>query len=207
MLLFKFFLISFSVLSFAQEDVYIDKFAFKVGSEAYTVSDIETSFSYLRFIDCIQPNNFLVSSSFLPLFQLKEMNFKSVKSNESFTNDEKKYFKKVIPFYKMLIYKNTYEIVVKKDLVQAMELQARKNSCLQFLSKKSNTVLSSDENFKNIMQLELFLRSRFWNSDKTGPSNSQEFQKAVKSALELTKSVSKQITHQLYWIIDENRGL
>ncbi len=176
-----------------------DKFIFKISNEVYNVQDIINYNSYLEFMHCIEPSQFLINSVYLPWFKTTLSKLTSYKNEKAFTPEEKKYYIKIIPFFKMLIYKNTYDLVIKDDLISAMEMQAKKHSCYKHLDKNIEFKLSKNDIFLNLMKLELFLRSRFWNSARVSETRKEDLKKASASVLELTKSVSKQIVHLLYW--------
>lgn len=185
-----FFVISMSAHA---KKILSDVFVFKIANEVYSLRDLKSHYQGMLNLNCVYPD------SLLYMIFKQEFSKESKKNfvySKKFTSSQKLYFNSVLTFYKLLIYSKSYEINIKDSLERYFYLSSRQNNCSEemFNGKKKFT-----SEFKEIMSLEIFIRSRFLPTEIQGKSTPVDIQKAVKSAKDLVKSIDKQISEEVYW--------
>ncbi len=177
----------------AKETILMDKVAFKVATEVFTINDLKNYSESMNTMKCIYPSSLLIQ-----VFKKEFFSYPKhvLDIKKSYTGQQKAYLNSVIKFGKLLVYSRSYEVNMKSSLETYFYHSAKKNNCklMIFDREKKFTPI-----FKELMELEIFVRSRFLPSESQGKSTSEDIKKAIISAKDLVKSINKQIEQEVYW--------
>ncbi len=195
-LLFSLFI--FSAGAFSQKEkapVSSDRFIMKILDKTVSLQDIGFQLRNLSALNCIYDDALVVryfDKSFLPELKgfLAKMPGDS-KDVRTFLHSQEPTLKKIRTFFKMLRYSEDQKGNVSPELAKLIREGTKENKC-------GTSVLYKDTlktNFIALMQMELYLRSRYGNQLKT----SRNFEE-VRSSVDLfVESLDKQFPHEYYW--------
>jgi hypothetical protein len=174
-----------------------DRMIFKVARSVYSQNDLLQKFTDIGNLSCLYPDS-LLRKIFLKEFQKSDLQQTFRRLNSTKLSDEqKKYFLNLIPFMKLFIYAKSQSVVVNPSISKYFILSAKKNSCSQATSFNSDNSLKPG--LAEMLRLEIFVRSRFLPSEKSGKTNDQDISKAIIAAKNLMKSIDRQIEEEVYW--------
>lgn len=169
-----------------------DKFVFKVSGEVFSLNEIKQTFQQVRNLECIYPESLLIRV-FHKEFQPEKKKFFVFK--EQFETESKLYFEQIIPFFKLMVYSRSYEVKVNQAIEKYFALAAKQNKC----DKSAIDQRKLSAAFREIVELEIFIRSRFLPAEKQGKADSGDLKKAVLAAQNLMASIQDQIEEEVYW--------
>lgn len=112
------------------------------------------------------------------------------------TSDQKKYFGRMIDLAKILVYSRSYNIQVEEKLEKFFYLRAKESRCGEDVFNHKKRLTS---NFKDLLKLEMFLRTRFLPTQKSVQLSKEDYKKAIKGAKNLIQSISDQLDEAVYW--------
>jgi len=175
------------------ETILKDKFVFKINSEVFSILDLKEYNDQLENLFCVYTDSIL--------YQIFKNDFKANKSvifdiHKEFSVTQKQYFSKLKTFAKGLVYKRNYDVLVNSYLKNYFKLSLKKNKC------SSSVLLESKEfnsKFYELIEYEIFLRSRFLPTDKQGKTTPGDYSRAVEGATNLLKSIDSQIEAEIFW--------
>jgi hypothetical protein len=188
------FILSVDIFASVSSDVsFQDKYAFKVSKEVFSLQDLNNYFFELNNLKCYYPDSLLAK-----IFkdEMKLENKKFLRYTESFSKLQKMYFIKLIDFSKLLLYSRSHDVKVNSALVKYFYTTARKKKC-NLKSFSSSTKFHPKT--KELIRLEVFARSRFLPTEKSGNVTPDEYKKAIGSARALIMSITRQIDEEVYW--------
>ena len=170
-----------------------DAIVFKVAQTVFTMVDLEEYYRQANNLKCIYPESIIsriFTEEFLP-------NKKALLTyRKPFTDSQKNYFKELIEFAKLLIYSESQKVVVKPSITKYFYLNAKNSGCsIESFSKTGEL----EGRLKELVRLEVFSRSRFLPSERSGLATEDDIEKAIISAKNLLKSIGKQIDDEFYW--------
>lgn len=171
-----------------------DRFLIKILDRTVSLQDISFQLRNTEAINCVFDDSFVVR--FFEKSFIKELN----KFVRDFPQDEveiRRYLhaheavlKKIRYLFKMLRYSEDQKTVITPKLSQVIRESTKENKC-------NTDVLYKDTlktNFINLLELELYLRSRYG-----GQLKKQNFD-SVRSSIDLfIESLDKQFGHEYYW--------
>lgn len=192
-LLYSFFItgVSAQVLTPVSSDRYI----MKILDRTVSIQDIGFQLRNLGALHCIYDDAFVIryfDKKFLP--ELKTFMDKFPKENtdiRTYLQANELILKKIRTFFKMLRYSEDQEGNVSLELAKLIREGTKENRC-------GTSVLYKDTlktNFIALLQMELYLRSRYGNQLKT----SRNFEEIRSSADLFVESLDKQFPHEYYW--------
>lgn len=179
----------------AQAPVSSDRFLMKILDRTVSVQDIGFQLRNLNALHCIYDDAFVVmyfEKSFLAELKefLRDMP-KDTTALRSFLHAREKTLKKIRTFYKMLRYSEDQKGNVSSELQKLIREGTTENKC-------GTAVLYKDTlktNFIALLQMELYLRTRYGNQMKSSKSFEE-----VRSSVDLfVESLDKQFPHEYYW--------
>ena len=167
----------------------------KILDRTVSVQDIGFQLRNLGALNCIYDDSIVVKyfdKKFLP--DLKTFLDKlpsETKEIRTYLHTQDPVLKKLRTFFKMLRYSEDQKGNVSPELTKLIRESSKENRC-------GSDVLYKDTlktNFLSLLQLELYLRSRYGNQLKT----SKNFEE-VRSSIDLfVESLDKQFPHEYYW--------
>jgi sulfur relay (sulfurtransferase) DsrC/TusE family protein len=177
------------------EVVSSDRFLIKILDRTVSLQDIKYQFRNLKALHCIYDDSFVIR--FFEKNFLKELD-KFLQDFPEGDEEVRRYLhrhesilKKIRYFFKMLRYSEDQKTDVSPKLTQLIRESAKENKC-------NSEVLYKDTlktNFIALMEMELYLRSRYGGQLK----GSSQFD-AVRQSIELfIESLDKQFQHEYYW--------
>lgn len=171
-----------------------ERFLLKILDKTVSTQDMKFQLRNLEALDCIYEDSFVVQlfkKSFITEFKefLKKMPDQD-EEVRSYLHKNENFLKKIRFFFKMLHYAKDQKAEVSSQLNKLIRESAKENKCnLDVLYKDR---LKS--NFTELMEMEIYLRSRYGNQLKAHNFES------VRQSLELfVESLDKQFTHEYYW--------
>ena len=188
----------FNFFNYAQAEssvIHQDRMIFKVSRTVFSQNDLLKIFTDINDLSCLYPESLLVQI-FHKEFSQKNIKYFSPRVGLELLASQKAYFLRIIPFMKLLTYAKSQSVVVNPSLSKYFYLSAKKKSC-SVLGFKSDKTLKPG--LGAILRLEVFVRSRFLPSEKSGKTNSDDIQKAIQAAKNLMKSIGRQIGEEVYW--------
>ena len=130
------------------------------------------------------------------LLQKVSTNQKFLEYRDQFSKADKTYYLSLIDFSKLLVYSRSQNVVVNPNIEKFFYLMATRKKC-------SMTGFNSDKTFsakfKKIVELEVFVRSRFLPTEKNDKTTKADIDKAVLASQNLLKSIARQIEEEVYW--------
>ncbi len=180
----------------APELISTDRFLLKVVDRAITLQDINYQLRNLNALDCIY-SDALVVSYFEKSF-LKELET-FVKGLPKEDAEVSKYLhahadllKKIRHFFKMLRYSEDQNKKVTYELSKLIREGTRENNCQKAILHKD----SLKSNFKSLIEMELYLRSRYEAQLRSSKRNFDFIRPSIDLFVE---SLDKQFLHEYYW--------
>lgn len=172
-----------------------DRFLLKILDRTISLQDIKYQLRNLKGLDCIYEDAFIIrffGKSFLKDLELFIQNFPTQdQAVKTYLHQNEEVLKKVRFFFKMLRYSEDQKTDVSPDLTKLIRQSAKANKC-------STEVLYKDSlktNFRALMEMELYLRSRYGGQLK----NASQFEAVGQSIDLLIESLDKQFQHEYYW--------
>lgn len=180
----------------AQELVSSDRFLLKILDRTISLQDINYQLRNLKALDCIYPEA-LVVTYFEKKF-LKELDSfvsKFPKEDDDvirYMHDHSDLLKNIRYFFKMLRYSEDQNKKVSAELTKLIREGTRENNCQKAILHKD----SLKTNFKSLVEMELYLRSRYEGQLK---GQKRDFD-TIRSSIDLfVDSLDKQFQHEYYW--------
>lgn len=170
-----------------------DKFVFKLSGEVFTVKEVRDYYESAYNLNCIFNGSLLYRVFFKDKIK-RETDFFTI--NKNYSQVQKEFFSELLPFGKSLVYIRSYTIKIKPSIIKYFQLKAKKNNCNTSVFKKDQTL---SRKFREILELEIFLRTRFLPTEIEGQISSDDLNKAVLSARNLLKSINEQLDQEIYW--------
>jgi len=180
----------------APEFISSDRFLLKVVDRAITIQDISYQLRNLNALNCIY-SDALVVSYFEKSF-LKELDtfIKGLPKEDAevskYLHGQADLLKKIRHFFKMLRYSEDQNKKVTYELSKLIREGTRENNC-------QNAILHKDSlktNFKSLIEMELYLRSRYEGQLKSSKRNFDFIRPSIDLFVE---SLDKQFLHEYYW--------
>lgn len=173
-----------------------DRFLLKVLDRAISLQDVGYQLRNLKALDCIYADALVVSyfeKNFMTGLDGLIKNFPKEEAKVSkYLHDHEEILKKIRYFFKMLRYSEDQNKKVSSELSKLIREGTRENNC-------QNSILHKDSlktNFKSLMEMELYLRSRYEGQLR---SNKRNFD-FIRPSIDLfVESLDKQFLHEYYW--------
>lgn len=172
-----------------------DRYIMKILDRTVSLQDVGFQLRNLNALNCVYDDAFVIQyfdKKFLP--DLKAFLEKLPKGNKeirTYLHAHDLILKKIRTFFKMLRYSEDQDGNVSPDLAKLIREGTKENRC-------GTSVLYKDTlktNFIALLQMELYLRSRYGNQLKT----SRNFEE-IRSSVDLfVESLDKQFPHEYYW--------
>ena len=193
------FLLLFNVLIgglHASELVSSDRFLFKILDRAITLQDMTYQARNLKALNCIYSDAMVISyfeKSFLS--ELDQFISKFPSSDEDvvkYLHENSEILKKSRYFFKMLRYSEDQNKKISIELSKLIREGTRENNCQKSILHKD----SLKTNFKSLVEMEIYLRSRYEGQLKGQKKNFD----IIRPSIDLfVDSLDKQFTHEYYW--------
>lgn len=180
----------------AQELVSSDRFILKILDRTISLQDINYQSRNLRALDCIY-SDALVVTYFEKKFLTDLDGFlkKFPAGDEEvvrYLHAHADLLKKVRFFFKMLRYSEDQNSKISVELTKLIREGTRENNCQKAILHKD----SLKTNFKSLIEMELYLRSRYEGQLK---GNRRDFD-TIRTSIDLfVDSLDKQFQHEYYW--------
>lgn len=180
----------------ATELVTQDIFLFRVTNEVFSLNDLREQQQILKEFRCMYPSSLLLKTfSSLIRGELKGIfHVKNIK-RPKYTKKQIRYFQNFLDMHSLKMYSKAHRVSVGDSLAKAFYLTGSRAKC-QMTGFKANKQFRPI--LREIVRLELFLRSRFLPGEGTSTEN-VDYPKAIKSVRVLTKSIKKQVEREVYW--------
>ena len=172
-----------------------DRFLMKILDKTISLQDVTFQLRNVKALSCIYEDSFVLQyfkKDFVN--QLEEFVSKMPTEDEevrSYLTTKKETLKSIRYFFKMLTYAEDQKIEVSTKAKSLIRESAQENQC-------NSNVLYKDSlktNFISLMEMEIYLRTRYGNQVKT-----KESFEAIRSSIEIfIESLDKQFTHEYYW--------
>lgn len=170
-----------------------DKMVFKVARSVFTLNNLKQIHEDIHNLKCMYDESLL---SIIFEKQFKSQNLKYLNYREVFSKEDKSIYKGLMDFSKLLVYSRSQNIVVNPNIVKYFYLMAQKNNCSLKVFDKDKMFMTR---FKEIVELEVFVRSRFLPAEESAKTTKADINKAVLASKTLLKSISRQIDQEVYW--------
>ena len=181
---------------YASEVVTKDVMVMRIAQTVFTLDELKNFYHQVRQLKCYYPETLL--------YRLFEKEFSADKKElfnyeQDFSAEQKAYFKNLLNFGKLYVYSKSQNVVLSDSLPKILYFSAKKNKCTEIkTSFESATKLNYF--FKEILKMEVFVRSRFLVVENATAPNAEDIALALKSAWNLIKSIEKQIDGEAYWL-------
>ena len=173
-----------------------DRFILKILDRSISFQDINYQLRNLNALDCIYSDAIIIS--YFEKRFLKELgNFVGEFPKEDnqvikYLHEHEEIMKKIRILFKMLRYSEDQNKKVSVVLSQLIHEGTRENNCQKAILHKD----SLKTNFKNLIELELYLRSRYEGQLR---SHKKDFD-FVRPSIDLfVESLDKQFVHEYFW--------
>ncbi len=180
----------------AQELVTSDRFLIKIIDRAVSFQDINYQLRNLKALDCIYPDALVVAyleKDFLKQLDKFVTEFPDKDDDVSgYLHRNAEVMKKLRFFFKMLRYSEDQNKKISNNLEDLIKEGTRANNCQKAILHKD----SLKTNFKNLVEMELYLRSRYGGQLR---DKSRKFD-FIRSSIDLfVESLDKQFPHEYFW--------
>ncbi len=180
----------------AQELVSSDRFLIKILDRAVSFQDISYQLRNLKALDCIYTDALVIlyfDKSYVTDLDKFVTNFPDKDEAVSkYLHDHSDLFKKIRYFFKMLRYSEDQNKKVSVDLTKLIREGTRENNCQKTILHKD----SLKTNFKALIEMELYLRSRYEGQLRSHKRNFD----IIRPSIDLfVDSLDKQFPHEYYW--------
>lgn len=180
----------------AQELVSSDRFLLRILDRTISLQDISYQLRNLKALECIYSDALVVSyfeKKFLK--ELEGFTSKFPKSDEDavkYLHENAELLKKIRFFFKMLRYSEDQNKKVSPELARLIREGTKENNCQKAILHKD----SLKTNFKSLIEMELYLRSRYEGQLK---GSNRDFD-AIRTSIDLfVDSLDKQFQHEYFW--------
>lgn len=173
-----------------------DRFVLKILDRSLSFQDISYQLRNLKALHCIYSDALVVAyfeKSFLT--DLDTFVDKFPKEDDEvikYLHQHDAILKKIRLLFKMLRYSEDQNKSVSAELAKLIREGTRENNCQKAILHKD----SLKTNFKNLIEVELYLRSRYENQLKDGKRGIEYVRPSIDLFLD---SLDKQFTHEYYW--------
>jgi hypothetical protein len=173
-----------------------DRFILKILDRSLSVQDINYQLRNLKALNCIY-SDAIVISYFEKRFLTDLDRFIGTFPQEDtqvikYLHEHEEIMKKIRVLFKMLRYSEDQNKKVSVVLSQLIHEGTRENNCQKSILHKD----SLKTNFKNLIELELYLRSRYEGQLRT---HKKDFD-FVRPSIDLfVESLDKQFVHEYFW--------
>lgn len=182
----------------AQSKVLVssDRFLLKVVDRAVSIQDISYQHRNLQALSCIYDDALVVSYFGKSFITNLDTFLKNLPTDDEqvkkFLRENTTLLKDIRHFFKMLRYSEDQNKKVTQDLTKLIREGTKSNNCQKSILHKD----SLKTNFKNLIEMELYLRSRYEGQLR---SNKRNFD-FVRPSIDLfVESLDKQFLHEYYW--------
>ncbi len=173
-----------------------DRFVLKILDRSLSYQDINYQLRNLKALNCIYSDALIVAyfeKSFLT--DLSEFVEKFPKEDNqviTYLHKNEPILKKIRLLFKMLRYSEDQNKSMSIELAKLIREGTRENNCQKSILHKD----SLKSNFKNLIEVELYLRSRYENQLKDGRRGIDYVRPSIDLFLD---SLDKQFSHEYYW--------
>jgi hypothetical protein len=172
-----------------------DRFIIKILDRTVSFQDINYQLRNIEALNCIYDDSYIVQffeKKFISTLRDFIKNFPSEDEEvRRYLHSNENFLKQLRYFFKMLRYSEDQKTDVSGNLKNLIRESASENRCNTDVLYK-NTLKT---NFIALMEMELYLRSRYGGQLK----NNTSFD-SIKSSIELfVESLDKQFSHEYYW--------
>jgi hypothetical protein len=180
----------------AQELVSSDRFLIKILDSVVTVQDVNYQLRNLKALDCIYEDSLVVSyfeKKFLTELGTFVSHFPEKDEDViKFLHANPEMLKKIRYFFKMLRYSEDQNKKVSVELSKLIREGTRENNCQKSILHKD----SLKTNFKSLIEMELYLRSRYEGQLRSHKRNFDFIRPSIDLFID---SLDKQLTHEYFW--------
>lgn len=168
----------------------------KILDRTISLQDFQYQLRNLKGLNCVYPDSLVVQyfeANFMKEFEAFLINFpdQDVPARKHMHAHEE-LLKKVRHFFKILRYSEDQKTPVTPQITKLIREGVMENKCDQEILYKETL----KTNFIDLIQMELYLRSRYGGQLKT---SSRSFQ-TIRSSIDLfVDSLDKQFLHEYYW--------
>ena len=180
----------------AQELVSSDRFLIKIIDRTISFQDIVYQLRNLKALNCIYDDALVVAyfeKSFISDLDKFVKDFPDKDEDVTkYLHDHTEILKKIRYFFKMLRYSEDQNKKVSKELSKLIHDGTRENNCQKSILHKD----SLKTNFKSLIEMEIYIRSRYEGQMK---GNKRNFD-IIRPSIDLfVDSLDKQFPHEYYW--------
>lgn len=172
-----------------------DRFLVKILDRTISFQDIEYQLRNLKGLKCIYDDSLVIQyfeTKFVKNLESFVKNFpKEEPLVKKYLHENEDTLRDIRYFFKMLRYSEDQKNDVNKKLESIIRESAKENNC-------NSEVLYKDTlktNFKSLLEMELYLRSRYSAQIKT----TGKFESVRPSISLFVESLDKQFAHEYYW--------
>ena len=190
-------LLAFSLGAGAQSPAPVssDRFLMKILDRTVSIQDMGFQLRNMGALNCVYDDSIVVrylDKKFIPdLKNFLDKLPKDTKELRSYLHGQEAILKKIRTLFKMLRYSEDQKGNISQELTKLIRESSKENRC-------GTAVLYKDSlktNFLSLLQLELYLRSRYGNQLKSSKSFDE-----VRASIDLfVESLDKQFPHEYYW--------
>lgn len=172
-----------------------DRYLIKIIDRTVSFSDIEFQLRNIKALNCIYDDALVIQyfgKGFIQELTQFVMNMpKKDEEVRTYLSSHEPILKKIRFFFKILRYSEDQKADITPKLEQIIKEATTENKCDKSVLYKD----SLKTNFKHLLEMELYLRSRYGAQLK----NTQGFE-TIRPSIELfVESLDKQFTHEYYW--------
>jgi len=196
------FLLLFSLLgaqAFAQNGpkvIFSDRFLIKILDQTVSLQDFNYQLRNLEALQCVYEDALVIKyfgATFLGDFKVFLEKFPQTDEQvRIYLHKEAELLKKIRYLFKLLRYSEDQKELVSPKLTELIREGTKENRCAPEILHKQ----SLKTNFLHLMQVELYLRSRYGNQLK---ESGQKFD-SIRPSIDLfVDSLDKQFIHEYFW--------
>jgi hypothetical protein len=179
-----------------RELVSSDRFLIKVLDRTISLQDFQFQLRNLKGLNCVYPDALVINyfeKDFIQNLQSFLKNFpEQDEEARKFMHQNGDLLKKIRHFFKMLRYTEDQKTPVSPKLMNLIQESVTENKCNPEILYKDTL----KTNFINLLQMELYLRSRYGGQLKAGARSFT----TIRSSIDLfVESLDKQFLHEYYW--------
>ncbi|MGE3608433.1 MAG: hypothetical protein AB7I27_02505 [Bacteriovoracaceae bacterium] len=190
-------LFSLCLVARAETLVTQDRFLIKILDSTISYQDISFQVRNLEALHCVYSDAFIIQyfgKKFLGEIGLFVKNFpKDEDKVKPYLHQQEEVLKKLRVLFKMLRYTSDQKGMISQTVTELIKESTQANKCDPGILHKEDL----KTNFKNLLESELYLRSRYGGQLKS--SGSQNFE-VIRGSIDLfIDSLDKQFVHEYYW--------
>lgn len=172
-----------------------DRYLMKIVDRTLSFQDVVYQQRNLRALDCVFDDSIVVQyfgKDIISNLQSFIKNFPQSDENaRKYLHSKDDLLKKLRFFFKMLRYSEDQKAKISSDLTRLIRQSTRENNCEADILHKDTL----KTNFLNLLQMELYMRSRYGGQLKTAKNFD-----VVRPSIDLfVESLDKQFAHEYYW--------